>query len=169
MRRVMIMGPPGSGKSTLARKLGARLGLPVIHLDQIFWRPGWIESPADAFRAEIDRIAARPAWIIEGNYTVTADSRLARADTLVYLDVPAWLSLTRILRRIVTTHGRTRVDLTPGCPERLDLAFLRFTWTWNRLRRDRHLAMAAAFDGRTAIFRGRTGIGAVDVLAVPPA
>lgn len=156
MQRVIVMGPPGSGKSTVARRLGDRLGLPVFHLDQAFWRPGWIEAPAEAFRAEVERLAALPAWIIEGNYNGTAlEARLARADTLVYLDVPSWLSVVRILRRIALTHGRVRPDLAPNCPERLDLAFLRFVWAWNGKGRARGLALAAAFPGRAIVLAGR--------------
>jgi len=55
LQRVVVMGPPGSGKSTLARSLGARFGLPVFHLDQIYWCPGWIEAPATVFGAEVER------------------------------------------------------------------------------------------------------------------
>ena len=55
LQRVVVMGPPGSGKSTLARSLGARFGLPIFHLDQIYWRPGWIEAPATVFGAEVER------------------------------------------------------------------------------------------------------------------
>lgn len=92
MRRVLVMGPPGSGKSTFARGLGAARGLPVMHLDQAYWRPGWIEAPPEAFREAIEGMAAGPAWIIEGNYTSLALAlapRLAAADTVVVLDVPS--------------------------------------------------------------------------------
>ena len=155
MRRVIVMGPPGSGKSTLARRLGARHGLPVFHLDGAFWRPGWTPAPAEAFRAEVERIAGLPAWVVDGNYTDTVAPRLRAADTLVYLDDPPWVTLPRIARRTVATYGRNRPDLAPGCPERLDLPFLRFAWSWNRIRRARHLALAAGFSGRTEILRGR--------------
>ncbi|GJE56459.1 MULTISPECIES: AAA family ATPase [Methylobacterium] len=155
MRRILILGPPGSGKSTLARRLGARHGLPVFHLDQAYWRPGWVAAEPDDFRAEVARIAALPAWVIDGNYTDTISPRLAAADTLIYLDVPAWLSLARILRRIAASYGRQRPDMAEGCREQLDLAFLGFALTWNRKRRARSLALVSRFSGRGIVLRGR--------------
>lgn len=157
MRRVLILGPPGSGKSTLAGKLGARHGLPVFHLDQAYWRPGWVAAEPEAFRTEVARIAALPAWVIDGNYTDTIAPRLTAADTLIYLDVPPWLSLARILRRIAASYGRQRPDMAEGCPEQFDLAFLRFALTWNRKRRARSLALAEEFSGRSIVLRGRQG------------
>lgn len=154
MQRVIILGPPGSGKSTLARALGARHGLPVFHLDQLFHRPGWRPAPEDEFRAEVERVAALPAWVIDGNYKGTIASRLARADTLIYLDMPSWLTMARILRRIATGYGRVRADSAPGCPERLDWAFLRFAWDWNRLGRARTYVLVEAFRGRAIVLRG---------------
>ena len=48
MERILVLGPCGAGKSTPAVKLGAKLGLPVIHLDKEYWRPGWVEpDPAE--------------------------------------------------------------------------------------------------------------------------
>ena len=153
MRRVVVMGPPGSGKSTLARHLGARHGLPVFHLDQAFWRPGWTEAPPDEFRAEVERLASLPAWVIEGNYTATIAPRLAAADTVVVLDAPTWLCLPRIVRRIAAHHGQVRADAASGCPERWDFAFLRFAWKWKRKSRARNLALVAGFTGRKAVVR----------------
>lgn len=154
MRRILVMGPPGSGKSTLARRLGAERGLPVFHLDQAFWQPGWIETPAGDFRAEVARIAALPAWVIDGNYTAsTLEPRFSAADTMVYLDVPSWLCVLRILWRIASSYGRVRADSAPGCPERLDWGFVRYAWEWNRVRRQRNLALARSFPGRTIVLR----------------
>jgi len=51
MRRILVIGIAGGGKSTLALKLGEVLGLPVIHLDAIFWKPGWESIPREEFRA----------------------------------------------------------------------------------------------------------------------
>ena len=153
LQRVVVMGPPGSGKSTLARSLGARFGLPVFHLDQIYWRPGWIEAPATAFGAEVERIAGLPAWVIDGNYSDTIAPRFRAADTVVYLDVPAWLFMLRITWRILTNYGRVRVDAAPGCPEWLDVTFLRFAWSWNRTQRGLNLALVDSFPGRKFILR----------------
>ncbi len=158
MRRILVMGPPGSGKSTLARRLGNRLGLPVFHLDQAFHRPGWVAAPAQTFRAEVTRIAALPAWVIDGNYTDTSAPRLEAADTLIYLDMPTWLTMARIAKRIVTSYGRVRPDAAAGCPERFNLAFLRFALEWNRIRRTRHLALVDAFERRNIVLQGSANL-----------
>ena len=88
MQRVLIIGPCGAGKSTLAAELGRILDLPVFHMDQLNWRPGWVESSKDEIRARLATITAEDRWLIDGNYGGTLDARLARADTVVYLDFP---------------------------------------------------------------------------------
>ena len=155
MQRVMVMGPPGAGKSTLARRLGARLGLQVFHLGQAFHLPGWVQAPEEVFAAEVERLAALPAWVIDGNYTWVLASRLAAADTVIYLDVASWTCLVRVVRRLLRSYGRVRADGPAGCPERVSFAFLRFVCTWNRKRRARHLALVDAFGGHKIILRGK--------------
>lgn len=155
MQRIIILGPCGSGKSTLARRLGARHGLPVFHLDQAFHRPGWRPAPEAEFHAEVERIAALPAWVIDGNYKGVIASRLARADTLIYLDLPRRVTMPRVIRRIIESYGRVRADSAPGCPERVDLAFLRYAWNWNRLQRAKTRAVVAAFQGRVVVLGSR--------------
>ncbi|MEH3148002.1 MAG: hypothetical protein PGN34_22290 [Methylobacterium frigidaeris] len=158
MRRILLLGPPGSGKSTLARRLGARHGLPVFHLDQVYHRPGWQPAPPEAVRAEVERLAALPAWIIDGNYSDTLAPRFRSADTLIYLDLPTRLTMSRVLRRLATGFGRVRPDAAPGCPERLDLPFLHFALTWNRTRRARNLALIETFPGRAVVLRDRAQV-----------
>ncbi len=150
------MGPPGSGKSTITRSLGVSLGLPVFHLDQAYHQPGWVAVSQNEFRAEVERIAALSSWVIDGNYTDTIAPRFQAADTIIYLDVPTWLSMLRIVRRIITSHGRVRPDAAQGCPERLNLEFLRFAWTWNRIRRTRNLALVESFPNRKIILRTKS-------------
>ena len=88
MQKVLIIGCSGSGKSTLARMLSERTGLPLVHLDQHYWQPGWVERS----RTEKDRLTrevhARERWIFEGGHSRTWPERMARADTLIWLDVP---------------------------------------------------------------------------------
>ncbi|MEL6618512.1 MAG: AAA family ATPase [Pseudomonadota bacterium] len=143
MRRVMIIGQPGSGKSTLARRLGDLTFLPVIHIDHIHWKPGWVERD----RAEKTRMALnvieRPAWIFEGGHSATWPQRLERADTLIWLDMPLVLRAKRVLWRTIRYFGRTRPDLPDGCPEQVSLEF--WSWIW-RTRHSARARMQGLFD-----------------------
>jgi len=156
MDRVAIIGCSGSGKSTLARALGARLGLPVIHLDTLFWKPGWVESPRDTFRVGADEAARGERWVIDGNFTDAAALRFARADLIVWLDPPRWLCLWQAFRRSVMLFGRVRGDLAPGCPEKIDPAFYHYIWSWNRLTRPRMEAAIAAHGRGAQLVRLRS-------------
>lgn len=131
MQRVLIIGPCGAGKSTLAATLGPRLNLPVFHMDQINWKAGWVESSKDEIREKLARITASDRWLIEGTYGGTLAERLHRADTVIYLDFPIRLCVARLFRRIWTYRGRTRPDMTEGCPEGFDLPFLFYLIRWN--------------------------------------
>ena len=139
-QRIAIVGPGGAGKSTLARRLGERLGLPVIHLDMEHWRPGWVETPVEEWERKVRELAGRERWIIDGNYGGTMEIRMAAADTIVFLDFPRWLCLWRVLARQVRYRGRTRPDMTEGCPERLSPEFVRWIWEYPRTRRPGVLA-----------------------------
>jgi len=94
-----VVGNSGSGKSTLAAALAARLGLPYVELDAIFHLPGWVELPRDEFRARVEALAAREGWVIDGNYTAVRDLVWARADTVVWLDLPRPLVMRRVVGR----------------------------------------------------------------------
>lgn len=131
MQRVLIIGPCGAGKSTLARALGPKLGLPVFHMDQLNWKPGWIESSKDEIREKLSAITATDRWLIDGTYGGTLDARLQWADLVLYLDYPIRLCFARLMRRIWTYRGRARPDMTDGCPERFDLPFLWYLLCWN--------------------------------------
>jgi len=99
MRRVMIVGRPGSGKSTLARRLGGITGLPVCHLDLIHHKPGWVSRPMVEKLPLVVASEARDRWIIEGGLTRTCANRIARADTIIFLDLQVWQRLWRVVRR----------------------------------------------------------------------
>ena len=158
MRRILVMGSSsGAGKSTFARLLGERLALPVHHLDVLFWRPGWQESPLDAFMAAQCDAAAGDAWIIEGNYTTTFEVRRARADTIIYLDMPLSRCLVRVFARRIRFRNTPRPDMAPGCPEKVDAGFLWYiVSTYHRRRRSmrRLLEAFASSGGRVIILCG---------------
>ena len=136
MKRVMVVGGPGSGKSTLARQLGDITGLPVQHMDMIHWSPGWVERSKPEKIALVSAVERSDAWILEGGLSVTYDNRAARADTLVWLDLPVVLRLFRVFkRRWQYRGGKSRPDLPENCPEKIDWDF--FWWILSTVRAQR--------------------------------
>jgi adenylate kinase family enzyme len=136
MRRVLVIGSGGAGKSTLARRIAERTGLPLIHLDALYWKPGWVETPKAEWDRVVDQLIARDTWVMDGNYGGTLPQRLAACDTVVFLDIPRLRCLGRVLLRGMRHFGRTRPDMAPGCPEQLpSLEFLQWIWTYPARRR----------------------------------
>lgn len=132
MQRVLVIGPCGAGKLTLARDLAALLDLPLFHIDQLNWLPGWVDGGDDRLRARLAEVVVQDRWLIDGNYAGSLDLRVERADAIIYLDYPIRLCLWRLVRRIARHRGRTRPDMTDGCPERFDLSFFLYLLTWKR-------------------------------------
>jgi adenylate kinase family enzyme len=157
-RRIAIVGCGGAGKSRLARELGRRLGLPVVHLDAHFWRPGWVETPRAEWEALQPSLLAGDSWIADGNYHATLPVRLDRADTVLFLDMPRLACLRGVLARRLRHRGTNREDLPPGCPEKIEWEFLKWIWNFPRDVRPATLAMLREFEargGRVVVLRSR--------------
>lgn len=138
MERIVIIGCGGSGKSTLARQLGEKLNLPVVHLDRLFWKPGWQETAAEEFDEKLAAELSRSQWIMDGNFSRTMPQRLAKCDTVIYLDYNRFMCLWGVLLRIVRSYGKTRPDMGDGCPERFDWDFIKWVWGFNRRNREKN-------------------------------
>jgi len=156
MRRILVIGIAGGGKSTLALKLGEVLGLPVIHLDAIFWKPGWESIPREEFRALTADLVKREAWVMDGNYGRTFDIRLPTADTVVLLDLPRIVCIWRVVKRWLTHIGKTRPDMGPGCPERVDWEFIKWIWDFPKTRLPRVLTRLDELPETTRVYRLRS-------------
>ncbi|MBS0559864.1 MAG: adenylate kinase [Proteobacteria bacterium] len=155
MQRVLVLGCPGAGKSVLARRMAAATGLPVVHLDRHYWGEGWTEPAPEAWHARLAGLLEAPRWIMDGNYAGTLPQRLAHADTAVLLEAPRWLCLVRVLRRALASLGRRRgEDMAPGCPERIDWAFITYVWRFPAEQRPRVARALEGFAGRVVTLRG---------------
>lgn len=138
MERILIIGCSGSGKSTLARAMGEKTGIPVVHLDQLWWKPGWVESDREEFDARLEAELAKPRWIMDGNFSRTMPQRFKRCDTVIYLDFNRFTCLWGMFRRVTGYYGKVRPDMSEGCPERFDLEFIRWIWNYNQKNRLRN-------------------------------
>ena len=156
MERILVIGCPGSGKSRLSRILGEKLGLPVVHLDQLWWKPGWENVSVEEFDARLEEVLEGEQWIIDGNFSRTMPLRLKHCDTIVYLDYSRWTCLLGMIQRVLGSYGKVRPDMGEGCPERFDWEFVKYIWNFNKENRVRNNTwIAQAKHAKAIILKNR--------------
>ena len=134
-QRVLVIGCGGAGKSMFARAMGRRTSLPVVHLDQLYWQPGWVKTESTEWNRVVEEALSADCWIMDGNYGGTLARRFQACDAVVFLDLPRWRCIARVLKRRVAALWRAREDAAPGCPDRLTWQFVVWIWNYRRLRR----------------------------------
>jgi len=135
MKRVLVIGSSGSGKTTLALKMAEKLSLPLIHLDYHFWKANW-EAPSDyEWRNKLKNLVQEDKWIMDGNFTSSLDIRLIRADTIVFVDLPRFTRIYRVIKRWYQNRHSERPDLPQGCKEQIDMKLLKSVWYFGKNRK----------------------------------
>lgn len=150
VRRISVVGTSGSGKSTVGRQLARGLGVPFVELDSIYHQPGWVPLPAEEFRRRVAEEAAGEGWVIDGNYSKARPLVWARADTVLWLDLPRWTVMRQVTWRSLR-RAAFRVELWNGNRERWANLFTWapedsvISWAWHRhaVYRERYAAAAA--------------------------
>lgn len=157
MKRILVVGCCGAGKSVLSRELGKKLGLPVVHLDRLFWLPGWVErGPAKRSMRFSRRSFGATDGSWTGNFSRTFARRLESADAVIFLRYSRFCCLSGVFRRWIRYFGRSRPDLGEGCPEKIDLRFLRFVWNYNRVTLPKMEAQLAGRPGSCRLIELRS-------------
>jgi len=136
----MVIGSGGAGKSTFARELARCTGLPLIHLDRYYWRPGWVPTLHEEWATCVRQLSSGDSWIIDGNYSRSLSIRVERCDAIVFFDMPRLVCLHGILQRWLVYQFKQGPDLPEGCPERVNATFLRWVWDYPRNSRPRIVA-----------------------------
>jgi adenylate kinase family enzyme len=143
-KKIVVYGNSGSGKTTLARLLSKKFNLPLYHLDQYHWKPNWERVSDEEFFAKHRQLCNEPTWIIEGIYTRILPERIAHADVVMFLDMPRYLCMWRVLKRSALNIGKQLPGDPEGCKQQVfSSKFLEFlTWVWNFNKRNRATVLA---------------------------
>lgn len=139
-KRVLVIGSPGSGKSTLTRALHAQTGLPVVHLDLLYWRADKTTLTREEFLPLLQEELARDRWIIDGNFSFTMELRLQRADLVIFFDLPVDKCLDGIRKR----RNQPRPDM-PWIETEEDAEFTAFVREFPTARKPRILELLAKY------------------------
>ena len=156
MKKILVIGSGGAGKSTFSRRLHDILEIEVIHLDTIYWHPGWVETPKPEWRKIVEEMLKRDSWIIDGNYSGTLDIRLEACDTVIFLDITRAICLWRVLKRVLFYRRGRRPDMAQGCHEKFSLEFMRWIWDYPNRTRPKVLRRLEEISQRKSIIRLRT-------------
>lgn len=141
IKRIIIMGAAGTGKTTLANRIAKDLALPLIHLDREFWLPNYQKPDPQEWMQRVNKLARADKWVMDGNYLDTIEYRVKRAHAMIWLDLPQWLYVTRILYRTAYNYGKERYDLGEGLPQRFNKELIRNAFRYPRVRRPRMLEL----------------------------
>ena len=144
--RIIVLGCPGSGKSTFARALAARTGLPLIHLDSVWWRADGSHISRDEFDRALSELLAGEKWIIDGDYSRTYEVRLRAADTVIFLDYPEDVCMAGIVGRV----GEERPDM-PWTETALDPELVALVQNYARDDRPALLSLLQKYPDKQAL------------------
>lgn len=132
MKRVLIIGSNGAGKTTFSYSLAKQIGLPLIHIDKLYWRGSWNVTPREEFEALVLMEAKKPRWIIEGNNISSLKQRLEYADAVFWFEFSPIICFKNVLARELKYRGKVSPDMPDQCVSRLSTGFLRDVWNFNR-------------------------------------
>ena len=151
MKKAIVIGCPGGGKSTFARALSERAGLPLVHLDMLYWNADKTTVEKEVFLERLQDAMAGNEWIIDGNYGGSMELRLKECDTVFFLDYPVKVCLEGIRSR----RGKPRSDM-PWTEEKDDEEFIAFIKDFNGVSRPKILALLEKYKEKDIfIFKSR--------------
>ena len=151
MKKVIVIGCPGSGKSTVSRALHNKTGIPLYHLDMMYWNADKTTAEKSVFLERLSTVLEKDEWIIDGNYGSTMELRMAACDTVIFLDYPLDVCLDGIKER----HGKPRSDM-PWIETEEDAEFIEFIKSYNEQQKPKVLELLEKYsDKNIIIFKGR--------------
>ena len=146
MKRVIVIGCPGSGKSTVSRALHNKTGIPLYHLDMMYWNADKTTVEKSVFLERLSAVLETDEWIIDGNYGSTMELRMAACDTVIFLDYPLDVCLDGIKER----RGKPRSDM-PWIETEEDAEFIEFIRNYNEQQKPKVLELFKKYSDKSII------------------
>ena len=151
MKKIIVIGCPGSGKSTVSRALHNKTGIPLYHLDMMYWNADKTTVEKSVFLERLSVVLEKDEWIIDGNYSSTMELRMAACDTVIFLDYPLDVCLDGIRER----RGKPRSDM-PWIETEEDSEFIEFIKNYNEQQKPKVLELLEKYsDKNIIIFKSR--------------
>jgi adenylate kinase family enzyme len=155
--KILMIGSSGAGKSTFSRQLSKKTGFPVLHLDRVWHKTDYSDEARDYLRlVQCEFLAEHENCIIDGNYSMTMDTRIAAADLIVWMKVNRIKAIRRVLGRTVQNRltGRKRSDMATNFKEKIDKEyweFIKFIWNFPRENEPRIQELIEKFDKKDKV------------------
>ena len=146
MKKVIVIGCPGSGKSTVSRALHNKTGIPLYHLDMMYWNADKTTVEKSVFLERLSTVLEKDKWIIDGNYGSTMELRMAACDTVIFLDYPLDVCLDGIRER----RGKPRSDM-PWIETEEDAEFIEFIRNYNEQQKPKVLELLKKYSDKNII------------------
>ena len=146
MKKVIVIGCPGSGKSTVSRTLHNKTGIPLYHLDMMYWNADKTTVEKSVFLERLSDVLEKDEWIIDGNYSSTMKLRMAACDTVIFLDYPLDVCLDGIRER----RGKSRSDM-PWIETEEDSEFIEFIKNYNEQQKPKVLELLKKYSDKNII------------------
>ena len=146
MKKIIVIGCPGSGKSTVSRALHNKTGIPLYHLDMMYWNADKTTVEKSVFLERLSVVLEKDEWIIDGNYGSTMELRMAACDTVFFLDYPLDVCLDGIRNR----RGKSRSDM-PWIETEEDEEFIEFIKNYNEQQKPKVLELLEKYSDKSII------------------
>ena len=146
IKRVIVIGCPGSGKSTVSRALHNKTGIPLYHLDMMYWNADKTTVEKNVFLERLFAVLEKDEWIIDGNYGSTMELRMAACDTVIFLDYPLDICIDGIRER----RGKPRSDM-PWIETEEDSEFIEFIKNYNEQQKPKVLELLKKYNDKNII------------------
>jgi adenylate kinase family enzyme len=153
-KRILVLGGGGSGKSTLANRIGEYTGYPVYHLDALLHDSNWRLFNKEKWEEIFKVFLSKDSGVVDGNFSHNIDSRLEWADLIIFINIPTYLQILRMIKRYLKI--KFRIEKRYGKPnkanDKLPWSVISWAYHWNSNHKDYKLNISKLSKDKKVLF-----------------